>query len=105
MFRLLSSTVNSSLSAPKSTNWLSLTLRRGFKAVPTRDFEPALTQWTQNARLKSWIATNVKLMAPDSVHFCDGELASESPDNEKTKKKMQQESEKKCRFSLTFQSN
>jgi hypothetical protein len=63
---------SSSACSSSSSVMTSLTLRRGFKAVPTRDFEPALASWTQNSRLKAWVATNVKLMAPDSVHFCDG---------------------------------
>jgi phosphoenolpyruvate carboxykinase (GTP) len=94
--------LKSSSSCSSSSVMTSLTLRRGFKAVPTRDFEPALASWTQNSRLKTWIATNVKLMAPDSVHFCDGNLATHYTFDDLTTEKRKKKSAKNSfTFSLT----
>jgi hypothetical protein len=48
--------------------------QRSFVRCAAREVNETLGAWTQNAKLKDWVAANVKLMAPDSVHFCDGAL-------------------------------
>lgn len=50
----------------------TMTLQRAFTQVTAGAAESALNAWTTNAKLKSWVAANIKLMAPDNVHLCDG---------------------------------
>jgi hypothetical protein len=67
--RMGASSVSRSALLSSSSVW-----RRSFVRCAAREVTETLGAWTQNAKLKDWIAANVKLMAPDAVHFCDGML-------------------------------
>jgi hypothetical protein len=79
--RMGASSVSRSALLSSSSVW-----RRSFVRCAAREVTETLGAWTQNAKLKDWIAANVKLMAPDAVHFCDGMLYRRTSDNRKKRK-------------------